>query len=75
MVYILKEVENLLSHYPIPNNFEMNKKVLIFCPHPDDECLGLGGTIAKYIKSDFAIKICFISGHLLLCIIKMILKK
>ena len=40
------------------------KKVLIFCPHPDDECLGLGGTIAKYIKSNFAIKICFISGHL-----------
>ena len=23
-------------------------KILVFAPHPDDEVLGLGGTIARY---------------------------
>ena len=42
----------------------MKKKILIFSPHPDDECLGLGGTICKFIKLKYQIKVCFISGHL-----------
>ena len=28
----------------------MNKRVLVIAPHPDDEVLGCGGTIKKYIK-------------------------
>ena len=28
----------------------MNKKILIVVAHPDDEVLGCGGTIVKYIK-------------------------
>jgi LmbE family N-acetylglucosaminyl deacetylase len=31
----------------------LNKKVVVFTPHPDDETLGCGGTIAKKISQDF----------------------
>ena len=28
----------------------MKKRVLVVAPHPDDETLGVGGTIAKFIN-------------------------
>lgn len=31
----------------------MNKKVIVFAPHPDDETLGCGGTIAKRTSEGF----------------------
>lgn len=33
-------------------------KVLIFAPHPDDEILGCGGVIAKYIENDDEVYVC-----------------
>ena len=41
-----------------------NKNILVFSPHPDDECLGLGGSLAKFVNQQYNIKVCFISGHL-----------
>ncbi|MEM4336594.1 MAG: PIG-L deacetylase family protein [Candidatus Woesearchaeota archaeon] len=34
----------------------MNKNIIIFCAHPDDEAFGVGGTIAKYSKEGFKVK-------------------
>lgn len=42
----------------------MNKRVLIISPHPDDETLGLGGSIAKFISEGNDVFILTISGHL-----------
>jgi N-acetylglucosamine malate deacetylase 1 len=42
----------------------MSKKVLIIAPHPDDECLGLGGTIAKFIQEGHDVHLLIVSGHL-----------
>ena len=39
-------------------------RILVISPHPDDETLGMGGTIAKLIKSGSEIFILTVSGHL-----------
>lgn len=39
-------------------------KVLVFAPHADDEILGVGGTIAKYIDEGHEVYVCVITkGH------------
>jgi len=42
----------------------MSKRVLIIAPHPDDETLGLGGTISKFIQQGHEIHVLIVSGHL-----------
>jgi len=39
-------------------------RILIIAPHPDDEILGLGGTIKKYSDSGHDITVLLVSGHL-----------
>lgn len=36
---------------------EMGQKILVFAPHPDDETLGCGGTIAKRVKEGYDVLI------------------
>jgi LmbE family N-acetylglucosaminyl deacetylase len=38
--------------------------VLVIAPHPDDETLALGGTIAKHVDQGDDVAVLFISGHL-----------
>ena len=40
------------------------KRILIVSPHPDDETLGVGGTIAKYSNEGHEVNILMVSGHL-----------
>lgn len=40
------------------------KRILIVAPHPDDETLGVGGTIAKYSDQGHEVNILTVSGHL-----------
>lgn len=40
------------------------KKILVIAPHPDDETLGLGGTIAKLTREGHQVHILIVSGHL-----------
>ena len=42
----------------------MNKRVLVVAPHPDDETLGLGGTISKYFAQGDEVFVLVVSGHL-----------
>ena len=42
----------------------MKKKVLVISPHPDDETLGAGGSIAKLISEGHHVFILTVSGHL-----------
>ena len=42
----------------------MKKRILVISPHPDDETLALGGSIAKFIDKGSEVKILTISGHL-----------
>ena len=42
----------------------MSKRILIVAPHPDDETLGAGGTIAKYVNQGFHVTVLTVSGHL-----------
>jgi len=39
----------------------MRKKIVVFAPHPDDETLGCGGTIAKKIDSGYEVFIVFLT--------------
>jgi N-acetylglucosamine malate deacetylase 1 len=40
------------------------KRILIIAPHPDDETLGLGGTIAKFSSQGHEVSVLVVSGHL-----------
>ena len=44
--------------------FNQFKKVLVISPHPDDETLGVGGTIKKLSKKKLEISILVVGGHL-----------
>lgn len=37
-------------------------KVLVFAPHNDDEVLGVGGTIAKYVKEGYEVIVCEVTS-------------
>jgi LmbE family N-acetylglucosaminyl deacetylase len=39
------------------------EKLLVIAPHPDDEILGVGGTIAKYAQQGFEVTVLTVSGH------------
>lgn len=38
-----------------------NKRILVVAPHPDDEILGVGGTMAKRIKNGDKVFVCIIT--------------
>jgi len=40
------------------------KRILVVAPHPDDETLGVGGTIAKFAAQGDEIFVLIVSGHL-----------
>lgn len=42
----------------------MRKRVLVVAPHPDDETLGAGGTIAKFAQQGHEVSVLVVSGHL-----------
>jgi LmbE family N-acetylglucosaminyl deacetylase len=39
-------------------------RILVVAPHPDDETLGAGGTIAKYASEGHEVSVLIVSGHL-----------
>lgn len=42
----------------------MKKRILVVAPHPDDETLGAGGTIAKFVEQGHEVSVLVVSGHL-----------
>jgi len=40
------------------------KRILIIAPHPDDETLGLGGSIAKFTSQGHEVSVLIVAGHL-----------
>ena len=40
-----------------------SKKVLVIAPHPDDETLGVGGTIKKMTSSGVKVSVLVVAGH------------
>lgn len=42
----------------------VSKRILVVAPHPDDETLGAGGTMAKFAAEGHAVTVLVVSGHL-----------
>ena len=40
------------------------KKLVVIAPHPDDETLGCGGTIARFAAAGTEVSVLIVSGHL-----------
>ena len=43
---------------------DLPKKVVIICPHPDDETIAMGGSIARLVSSGAEVSLLTLSGHL-----------
>ena len=43
---------------------EHPKSIVVISPHPDDETLGAGATIAKFVKNGTDVSVLVVSGHL-----------
>lgn len=41
----------------------MSERILVIAPHPDDEVLGVGGTIAKYSAAGDEVTVLTVAGH------------
>ena len=39
-----------------------NRRILVFAPHPDDEFLGCGGTMARYIAEGGDVSVCYVTS-------------
>jgi LmbE family N-acetylglucosaminyl deacetylase len=37
-------------------------RVLVFSPHPDDDVIGMGGTISKYAQNGVIVDVCYMTG-------------
>lgn len=48
--YVAKSMRHSLIINPYENKKKLTGNTIIFSPHPDDEIIGLGGTIIKLIK-------------------------
>jgi len=42
----------------------MSRRILVVAPHPDDETLGAGGSIAKWASEGHEVTVLVVSGHL-----------
>jgi LmbE family N-acetylglucosaminyl deacetylase len=42
----------------------MQKRILVVAPHPDDETLGAGGAIAKFVAQGHRVDVLVVAGHL-----------
>ena len=42
----------------------MNKKLLVVAPHPDDEILGAGGTMARFTRSGGSVTVLTVAAHM-----------
>ena len=45
-------------------NIPDNSNILVIAPHPDDEILGVGGTIRKFSDQGHNVTVLLVSGHL-----------
>lgn len=39
-----------------------SSRILVFSPHPDDDVIGMGATMAKYAKAGHIVDVCYMTG-------------
>ena len=52
----------LAAEQALPISFTVKDRVLVIAPHPDDESIGVGGTLQQAIKAGAKVKVCLLTN-------------
>ncbi|MDX1919546.1 MAG: PIG-L deacetylase family protein [Candidatus Caenarcaniphilales bacterium] len=62
VVIVINSLTTVTNQAKSESNTKTNLKIIVFAPHPDDELIGCGGSIAKHIKNGNEVSVVYMTS-------------